>query len=112
MAEAIRYGLNHWQGLCRFLDDGRIEMDSNIVERSIRGIALNRKNALFAGSDEGAESWACIASLIESCKLSGVNPHAWLTGTLTRLVNRWPASRIDELMPWAYPKAAPAAVNV
>ena len=53
-----------------------------------------------------------IASLVESCKLNGVNPHAWMTDTLTKLVNRWPAARTDELMPWAYPKAPPTAVNV
>lgn len=108
IAEALRYGLNHWAGLTRFLDDGRIEIDSNTVERSMRPIALNRKNALFAGSDEGAENWAAIASLIETAKLNGVNPHAWLTDTLTKLVNRWPASRIDELMPWAYARAEAA----
>jgi transposase len=112
LAKAIRYGLNHWQGLCRFLDDGRVEMDSNTVERSIRPLALNRKNALFAGSDEGAENWACVASLIECCKLNAVNPHAWMTDTLTKLANRWPASRIDELMPWDYVKATETAVNV
>jgi transposase len=67
---------------------------------------------LFAGSDEGAENWACIASLIECCKLNGINPHAWLADTLTKLVNRWPASRINELMPWTYAKAEPEAVNV
>ena len=67
-------------------------------------IALNRKNAHFAGSDEGGANWAIIASLIETCKLNAVNPHAWLADTLTRLVNRWPASRIDDLMPWAYAK--------
>jgi hypothetical protein len=66
IAQAIRYGLNHWDGLVRFLDDGRIEIDSNTVERSMRPIALNRKNALFAGSDEGAENWAMLASLIET----------------------------------------------
>jgi transposase len=103
-AEAIRYGLNHWDGLTRFLDDGRIEIDTNTVERSIRPIALNRKNALFAGSDEGGANWAIIASLIETCKLNRVNPHAWLTATLTKLVNGWPASKIDDLMPWAYTK--------
>jgi hypothetical protein len=106
IADDIRYGLSHWDGLIRFLDDGRIEIDSNIVERSIRPIALNRKNALFAGSDEGGANWAIIASLIETAKLNGINPHAWLTDTLTKLVNRWPASRIDQLMPWNY------AVNV
>ncbi|MEQ1517892.1 MAG: IS66 family transposase [Usitatibacteraceae bacterium] len=104
IAEAIRYGVNHWGGLCRFLDNGRVEIDSNTVERSIRPIALNRKNALFAGSDEGGTNWAIIASLIETCKLNGVNPHAWLADTLTKLVNRWPASRIDDLMPWTYAK--------
>jgi transposase len=112
ISDAIRYGLNHWQGLGRFLDDGRIEIDSNTVERSIRGVTLNRKNALFAGSDEGAENWACIASLLETCKLCEVNPNAWLADTLTKLVNRWPAARIEDLMPWAYAKAASAAVNV
>ncbi len=106
LAKDIRYGLNHWAGLCRFLDDGRIEIDSNTVERSMRGIALSRKNALFAGSDEGAANWAAIASLIETCKLNSVNPHAWLTDTLTKLVNRWPASRIDDLMPWAYARTS------
>jgi len=72
----------------------------------------NRKNALFAGSDEGAANWAAIASLIESCKLNGVNPHAWLADALAKLVNRWSAKRIDELLPWAYAKEAKTAVNV
>ena len=76
IADDIRYGLNHWDGLTRFLDDGRIELDTNIVERGIRPIVLNRKNALFAGHDEGAQNWACIASLIETCKLNGVEPQA------------------------------------
>src|SRR6266571_613024 len=102
IAEAIRYGLNHWDGLTRFLDDGRIELDTNIVERSIRPMVLNRKNALFAGHDQGAENWACIASLIETCKLHGVDPQAYFADVLTKLVNLWPASRLDELMPWAW----------
>ncbi|MBV9419464.1 MAG: IS66 family transposase, partial [Alphaproteobacteria bacterium] len=70
IADAIRYALHHWDGLARFLDDGRIELDTNVVERSIRPIVLNRKNALFAGHDQGAENWACIASPIETCKLN------------------------------------------
>src|SRR5207245_4433662 len=84
-----------------FLDDGRIELDTNIVERSIRPLVLNRKNALFAGHDQGAENWACIASLIETCKLHGVDPQAYFADVLTKLVNLWPASRLDELMPCA-----------
>lgn len=106
LAKALRYGLNHWDGLCRLLDDGRIEIDSNTVERSIRGLALTRKNALFAGHDRGAAGWAMIASLLETCKLNQVDPLAWTTDVLTKLVNGWPASRIDELMPWAYAKRA------
>lgn len=99
-AEAIRYALNHWDGLERFLEDGRIELDTNSVERAMRPVALSRKNSLFAGSDEGGENWACLASLIETCKLNGVNPQAYFTDLLTRLVNGWPQKRIDELMPW------------
>jgi transposase len=102
IAGAIRYALGLWDGLVRFLDDGRIEIDSNTVERSMRPIALNRKNALFAGSDEGGANWALLASLIETCKLNSVNPLAWLTDVLTKLVNNWPNSRLDELMPWAW----------
>ena len=102
IADAIRYALHHWDGLTRFLDDGRIELDTNIVERGIRPIVLNRKNALFAGHDEGAHNWACIASLVESCKLNGVDPQAYFADVLTKLVNLWPAARIDELMPWAW----------
>jgi transposase len=85
LGEAIRYALTRWDGLSRFLDDGRVDLDNNTVERSIRPLALNRKNALFAGSDEGGDNWAVIATLIENCKLSGINPHKWLTETLAKL---------------------------
>ena len=101
-ADAIRYALNHWDGLERFLEDGRIELDNNSVERAMRPVCLSRKNSLFAGSNEGAANWACLASLIETCKLNGVNPHAYFTDLLTRLVNGWPQNRIDELMPWLW----------
>ena len=105
LAEAIRYALSRWDGLSRFLDDGCIEIDSNVVERSIRPIALNRKNALFAGSDGGGEHWAVIASLIETCKLNGVEPYAYLADVISKIVNGHPNSRINELLPWAYPAA-------
>jgi len=100
LGEAIRYALTRWDGLSRFLDDGRVDLDSNTVERSIRPLALNRKNALFAGSDEGGDNWAVIATLIENCKLSGINPHTWLTETLTKLADGHPANAVGELMPW------------
>lgn len=102
LAEAIRYALTRWEGLTLFLDDGRVEIDNNTVERAIRPLALTRKNALFAGSDGGADHWAVIASLIETCKLTAVEPQAYLADVLTRIVNDHPNSRIDELLPWAY----------
>ena len=107
LAEAIRYALSRWEGLTRFIDDGRIELDNNTVERSIRPIALNRKNALFAGSDGGAEHWATVASLIETCKLNDVDPLGYLTDVLTRIVNGHPNRDIDQLLPWAYQNARP-----
>jgi hypothetical protein len=79
--------LSRWEGLTRFIDDGCIELDNNIVER--------RKNALFAGSDGGAEHWAIIASLVETCKLNHVDPLAYLTDVLTRIANGHPNSAID-----------------
>ena len=106
-ADAINYALNHWQGLVRFLEDGRIDLDTNPIERTMRPVALSRKNSLFCGSDEGGENWACQASLIETCKLNGVNPLTYITDVLTRLVNGWPQDRIDELMPWHWASPKP-----
>jgi hypothetical protein len=100
LADAIRYALTRWAGLSLFLDDGRVELDSNTVERSIRPLALNRKNALFAGSDEGGDNWAVIATLIENCKVSGINPHVWLAETLTKLAAGHAANAVGTLMPW------------
>ena len=108
IADAFRYALSRWEGLRRFLDDGHIEIDSNVVERSIRPLALNRKNALFAGSDGGGEHWAILASLIETCKLNGVDPEAYLTDVFTRLIEGHPANRLDELLPWRWAAAHPA----
>ena len=107
IAKAIRYALNQWDGLTRFLDDGRIEIDSNSVERAMRPVALTRKNSLFAGSNEGAENWAMLASLIETCKLNSVNPEAYFTDVLTKLVNNWPNRRLAELLPWSWTAEAP-----
>src|SRR5215204_4020962 len=84
--------------LCRAI--GRVD---NVVERSMRPLALTRKNALFAGSDGGAAHWAVIASLVETCKLVGVEPRAYLADVISRIVNGHPQSRLDELLPWAYP---------
>lgn len=103
LGEALKYIAKYWVGLCLFLTDGRVELDSNTVERTIRPIALNRKNALFAGHDAGAENWAVIASLIETCKMNAVDPHAWLAKTLTAIADGHPQSQIADLLPWNYP---------
>lgn len=102
IGEALNYISKYWAGLTKFLDDGRVELDSNSVERTIRPIALNRKNAMFAGHDAGAQNWAILASMIETCKLNGVDPYAWLTQTLTAIANGHKKSNISSLMPWNY----------
>lgn len=99
-AEAIGYTLNQWNGLIRFLNDGRIELDNNTIERSMRPITLQRKNALFAGHDLGAENWATFATLVETCKLNDINPQAYLTDVLARIVLRNDTDTIDDLLPY------------
>ena len=102
MAEPLNYTLGHWEGLMLFLEDGRIEIDSNPVDRSMKPIVLTRKNSLFAGTEDGAENWAIVASLIETCKFHSIDPQRYLTDVLTKLANQWPNSRIDELLPWVW----------
>jgi hypothetical protein len=86
-AGVIRYALNHREGLLRFLDGGRIELDSNTVWCAIRPVVLGRRNALFASVDDGGRRWADLASLVETCKLNAVDPQRYLTA---RLVDGWP----------------------
>ncbi len=104
LGEKLSYIANHWDGLQVFLTDGRVEIDSNPVENAIRPIALGRKNALFAGHDEGGKNWGLIASLIGTCNLNGVNPFDYLKATLEALANGHPQSRLDDLMPWVFNK--------
>lgn len=110
LAEAARYALSRWEALTRFLHDGRIELDTNPVERAIRPVALGRKNHLFAGSDGGGHRWAVLCSLIETCKLNDVEPYAWLRDVLTRMVDGHPANRLDELLPWAWKVGNPVKI--
>jgi transposase len=106
LAKAIRYAIRHWPGLIVFLDDGRVEMDTNVVERAIRPSVLTRKNALFAGSDGGARHWAVAMTLIQTAKLNGIEPMAWLTDVLERIVSgRTKAHELHTLLPWNWAAA-------
>ncbi len=116
LADAIRYTLSRWTALCCFLNDGRVELDTNAVERAIRPVTLGRKNHLFAGSDGGANRWATVCSLITTAKLNDVEPFAYLTDVLKRMSSGYPASRLDDLLPWNWrrigcPQLTPCARN-
>jgi len=100
MAKAIVYGTKRWPALTRFTGDGRLEIDNNIAERSMRGIAVGRRNWLFAGSKLGGERAAAIYTIIETCKLNGVEPQAYIADIIAKIAADWPAARWDELMPW------------
>ncbi len=106
LGEAMAYMLKRQDGFRLFLDDGRVDIDSNLVENAIRSPAMNRRNALFAGHDEGGRNWARFASLIGTCKMNGVEPYAYLCDLFTKLANGHLASDIDALMPWAYVQQA------
>ena len=107
LAAAMRYALNRWDALNFYARDGRVEIDNNAAERSIRGIALGRKNYLFAGSDAGGERAAAIYSLIETAKLNGLDPEAYLRDVLTRIADH-KINRVAELLPWNWDAAKTA----
>jgi transposase len=98
-AMAVRYALGRWEALMRYCDDGHLEIDNNAAERSLRAVALGRKNYLFAGSDRGGESAAAIYSLIGTAKLNGIDPESYLRNVLSRIPEH-PINRTEELLPW------------
>ena len=101
LAEALRYAITRRAALTRFATNARLEADNNIAENAIRGIALGRRNWLFAGSDEGGHRAATVITILQTAKLNGLNPQTYLTDALTRITDGHPINRIDELMPWA-----------
>ncbi|MCQ9157297.1 IS66 family transposase, partial [Acidomonas methanolica] len=107
LAKAIRYALNRWPAFTLFLEDGRVAIDNNAAERAVRPVCIGRKNYLFAGSDAGGDNIADAMTLIESAKLSGLNPHNYLADVLAR-INDHKVNRLNELLPWNWrPTAAP-----
>lgn len=99
LARAIGYSLGRWTALTCYVDDGRLEIDNNAAERALRGVSLGRKNYLFMGSDAGGERAAAFYSLVETAKLNGLDPEAYLREVFTRIADH-PINRIDELLPW------------
>ena len=108
LAEAFRYTIKRRKALSRFVTDGRLEADNNIAENAMRAIAVGRKNYLFCGSDTGGDRAASIYTLVQTAKLNGVNPEAYLKGILTKIADGHPINRINELMPWRMLPAATA----
>jgi hypothetical protein len=109
LAAAFRYMLSRWLALTRCFDDGRLALDNNPAERSLRGVAIGRKNYLFAGSDRGGERAAAMYSLIETAKLNDIEPEAYLRDVLTRIADH-PMKRIADLLPWNWKPATTIAV--
>ncbi len=103
LGKAVSYTLNHWSGLAALLEDGRIEVDSNVVERSMKSVALTRKNSLFVGNERGGKTFAVLASLVNTAKLNGVDPEVWLADVLERIISgKVTANRVETLLPWAW----------
>lgn len=102
LAVAITYALRRWPALTRYLDHGHLEIDNLIAERALRGVAIGRRNWLFAGSKAGGERAAAIYSIIETCKMNGVEPFAYIADVTRKIAEGWPNSRIGELMPWQW----------
>ena len=98
IAEAIGYALGNWEALRRYTEDGDLEIDNNGAERSLRGVAVGRKNWLFFGSDQGGRTAAILTSLITTCKRLDIDPFAYLRDVFER-ISAHPASRLSELLP-------------
>ena len=110
MAKALVYGRKRWTALTCYLDEGAAEIDNNIAERAMRSVAIGRKNWLFAGSRAGGERAAAIYSVIETAKLNGIEPQAYIADAMEKIAGGWPASRWDELMPWNWKSSETAPI--
>ncbi|WP_309141230.1 transposase domain-containing protein [Novosphingobium sp. G106] len=98
------YPLNRWAAMIRYCDDGLLEISNNLVENALRGVALGRRNWMFVGSTKGGDASALFYSLVETCRLNGVETERWFTDVIERIGNH-PINRIDELLPWKWQAA-------
>jgi len=109
--KAIQYSLNRWPALVYYCGDGLAEIDNLIAERALRGVAIGRRNFLFAGADSGGERAAAMYSLIGSCRLNGIDPEAYLHYVIERIADH-PVNRIDELLPWNVAPLLPTSAHI
>jgi transposase len=113
LAGHIRYAQGHWRGLNLFLEDGRVEVDNNMIERQMRPIGIGRRNSLFAGNEGGAHTWAVLASLLQTAKLNGLDPFIWLSDVLTRMVSGEVLNNdLDQLLAWNWRPAELTAMRL
>jgi hypothetical protein len=110
-SKAIQYALNRWSALVYYCSDGRAEIDNLAAERALRGVAIGRRNYMFAGADSGGERAASMYSLIGSARLNGIDPEAYLHYVIERIADH-PVNRIDELLPWNVAPLLPATARV
>ncbi len=109
LGKALQYSLSRWDALTRYVEDGRLSIDNNLSERLLRGIAVTRKNFLFLGSDRGGDRAAVIYTVVETAKLNGHNPEAYLSTVIDRLARGHTNNRLDELLPWNFQETLLAA---
>jgi hypothetical protein len=106
LAKAIQYALSRWEALIRYAGDGRLAIDNNVAERALRGIAITRKNFLFLGSETGGQRAAILYAVLETAKLNGLDPEAYLADIIDRMARGHPINRLAELLPWNWPHPA------
>ncbi len=102
LGKALQHALSRWDALTRYVEDGRLSIDNNLAERTLRGIAVTRKNYLFVGSDAGGQRAAIIYTIAETAKLNGLDPEAYIAAILDRLAHDHLIGRLDELLPWSF----------
>jgi len=112
LAEALRYAVKLKPQLLAYTEDGRLEIDNNPAENALRGIAVGRKNWMFAGADCGGERAAAMYTLLETAKLNSINPQEWLADVLDRIGTGHPINKLDELLPWSWACIGGAKVNL